>query len=128
MEDASPSDVSPSAPDPGGRPHQKDALLDRFFRSAPAPPLDLIQLHLWKVPSDEWSAQDSAYRMAILEQYRIYAELADRISSRRGQANTFFLTLNTTIFNVFGLSHIEQWIHVLFALACTSGFLLVMCS
>ncbi|MFF9778441.1 hypothetical protein ACF1HJ_32925 [Streptomyces sp. NPDC013978] len=33
----------------------------------------------------------------ILEQYKIYAEMADRVSARRGAANTFFLTLNTSI-------------------------------
>ncbi len=38
------------------------------------------------------------YRSAILEQYRLYVEMADRVSQRRGLANTFFLTLNTAIF------------------------------
>jgi hypothetical protein len=44
-----------------------------------------------------------AYQGAILEQYKIYVEMADRISARRALANTFFLTLNTALFSVFGL-------------------------
>ena len=33
----------------------------------------------------------------LLEQYKIYVEMADRISQRRGAANTFFLTFNTAV-------------------------------
>ena len=51
----------------------------------------------------EWSAQNAAYSTSVLEQYKVYAEMADRISARRGQANAFFLTLNTTIFTVLGV-------------------------
>jgi hypothetical protein len=43
------------------------------------------------------------YRGAILEQYKIYVEMADRVSNRRGLTNTFFLTLNTLIITLFGL-------------------------
>jgi hypothetical protein len=38
-----------------------------------------------------------------LEQYKIYVEMADRISARRGMTNTFFLTLNTAIFTAVGV-------------------------
>jgi len=34
---------------------------------------------------------------------RSYVEMADRISARRGLANTFFLTLNTAVFTVIGV-------------------------
>ncbi len=44
-----------------------------------------------------------AYQEAVLEQYKIYVEMADRISQRRGLTNTFFLTLNTAIFAAIGL-------------------------
>jgi hypothetical protein len=43
------------------------------------------------------------YAAAILEQYQLYVEMADRVSSRRGLANTFFLTLNTAVFTVIGV-------------------------
>ena len=38
-----------------------------------------------------------------MDQYKIYVEMADRISVRRGLANTFFLTLNAAIFTVVGV-------------------------
>jgi hypothetical protein len=37
------------------------------------------------------------YDGALLEQYKLYVEMADRISARRGLTNSFFLTLNTGI-------------------------------
>ena len=40
---------------------------------------------------------DISYDAAVLEQYKLYVEMADRISARRGLTNTFFLTLNTTV-------------------------------
>lgn len=43
----------------------------------------------------------------MLEQYRLYVEMADRVSARRGLANSFFLTLNTGIFTLivaFGIT------------------------
>jgi hypothetical protein len=33
----------------------------------------------------------------LLEQYKLYVEMADRISQRRGAANTFFLSFNTAV-------------------------------
>jgi hypothetical protein len=47
--------------------------------------------------------QPDAYRAAILDQYKTYVEMADRISARRGLTNTFFLTLNSAVFTVIGL-------------------------
>lgn len=52
------------------------------------------------------SAGDTAnphFGATVLEQYRSYVEMADRISARRGLANTFFLTLNTAVFTVIGV-------------------------
>ena len=42
----------------------------------------------------------TTYESAVLEQYRLYVEMADRVSARRGLANSFFLTLNTGIFTL----------------------------
>jgi Zn-dependent protease with chaperone function len=33
----------------------------------------------------------------LLEQYKLYVEMADRVSARRALANTFFLTANTAL-------------------------------
>ena len=38
------------------------------------------------------------YKEHLLEQYKLYVEMADRISQRRALANSFFLTLHTGLF------------------------------
>jgi hypothetical protein len=43
------------------------------------------------------------YDSAVLEQYKLYVEMADRVSQRRALANTFFLSLNTAIFTLLGV-------------------------
>jgi hypothetical protein len=60
---------------------------------------------LWtKDAKDTLYAGDvSAYQVALLEQYKLYVEMADRISQRRGLTNAFFLTLNTAIFSTIGI-------------------------
>ena len=37
------------------------------------------------------------YQAHLLEQYKLYVEMADRISSRRQSTNSFFLSVNTAI-------------------------------
>lgn len=39
---------------------------------------------------------------ALLEQYKLYVEMADRISARRLTANSFFLTLNSAVIALGG--------------------------
>lgn len=36
----------------------------------------------------------------LLEQWKIYVQMADNISSRRAKSNTFFTTINTTVIGV----------------------------
>jgi hypothetical protein len=40
--------------------------------------------------------------------YKMAVEMADRVSARRGLANTFFLTINTTVLGVLG-THAASW-------------------
>ena len=40
----------------------------------------------------------------LLEQYKLYVEMADRNSQRRHSANNYFLTINTFLFSSFALS------------------------
>lgn len=47
---------------------------------------------LWKNEADDLNGSNH-----FIEQYKIYVELADRISQRRAISNTFFLTFNTTL-------------------------------
>jgi len=44
------------------------------------------------------------YQSHIFEQYKMYVESAEKISDRRQNANNFFLTLNTVLISVIGLS------------------------
>jgi len=49
------------------------------------------------------------YRAHLLEQYKTYLEMADKISERRSAANTFFLTVNTGLLSAFGIANfLEQ--------------------
>lgn len=52
-----------------------------------------IEQALWQ----KNSAQGVADSSHLIEQYKLYVEMADRISQRRGMTNTFFLTFNTAI-------------------------------
>ena len=64
-----------------------------------------LDASLWNKSAKEtlYSSDEAAYQAAVLEQYKIYVEMADRVSQRRALTNTFFLTLNTAIFTVFGV-------------------------
>lgn len=42
------------------------------------------------------------YETHLLEQYKMYVEMADRISQRRQSANTFFLSINTALVTLSG--------------------------
>ncbi|MEU7930807.1 RipA family octameric membrane protein [Micromonospora echinofusca] len=39
---------------------------------------------------------------AVLDQYKLYVEMADRVSARRSLANTFFLSVNTAAASIGG--------------------------
>ncbi|WP_399887149.1 hypothetical protein ACGH7X_22025 [Streptomyces sp. BBFR51] len=54
---------------------------------------------LWNpaVGPSEYTEADNRYREAVLEQYKLCVEMADRISSRRNLTNTFFLSLNSAV-------------------------------
>lgn len=102
-----------------------------YFRTKTLPARNQqIASSLWNetVTPDQYSEQEAAYRSAILEQYKLYVEMADRISARRGAANTFFLTLNTAVFAAIGVF----WEHRPSAETAWLGFplvaLLVQCS
>jgi hypothetical protein len=44
------------------------------------------------------------YQSHLFEQYKMYVESIEKISDRRQNANNFFLTLNTVLISVIGLS------------------------
>ncbi|MEE1753778.1 RipA family octameric membrane protein [Streptomyces sp. SP18CS02] len=58
---------------------------------------------LWNVQhKPPATSEERETRAIILEQYKICVEMADRVSARRSLANTFFLTLNTTVLTAAG--------------------------
>jgi hypothetical protein len=85
-------------------PSRLGRLLDTYFRVAAESDHGKISTTLWhgrEAPTGP--SELSAYRNLVLEQYKVYAEMADRVSARRGLANTFFLTLNTAIVALAGV-------------------------
>lgn len=66
---------------------------------------DSLSDHLWnRTFSADNYPKDTKYQDHVLEQYKIYVEMADRISARRNVANTFFLTLHTAIIGSIGFA------------------------
>ncbi len=59
-----------------------------------------LQPYLVGVPREEYG---SDYAPHLLEQYKLYVEMADKISERRQTANTFFLTINTALVAMLGI-------------------------
>jgi hypothetical protein len=55
---------------------------------------------LYRIPPDKYGAE---YQNHLLEQYKLYVQMADKISERRQSANSFFLTVNTALIAFLGL-------------------------
>lgn len=45
---------------------------------------------------------NATYQAHLLDQYKLYVEMTDRISQRRQSANTWFLTINTALLTALG--------------------------
>lgn len=91
---------------------------------------------LWNdaVVADTYADAGEHYQSAVLDQYKLCVEMADRISQRRSVTNTFFLTLNTAVLTAVGAlwgkrtAGVEVWLVVpLLALLvqCAAWFWLV---
>jgi hypothetical protein len=68
----------------------RQRLFTRYLGKVSAPTAEGVRASLWSPEVDlaHWDNQQPAYSNALLEQYKIYVEMADRISARRGIANT----------------------------------------
>ena len=60
------------------------------------PPFNEIRSNLWNEASMT-KGEYSTYGVALLDQYKLYVELADRVSHRRSMANTYFLSVNSLL-------------------------------
>ena len=59
--------------------------------------ITVLETKLIEHSISEGEYSDTLYRIHLFEQYKLYVEMADRISQRRGFANILFLTLNTGV-------------------------------
>lgn len=64
---------------------------------------------LWNknIKPDEYGSKEQYYSH-IFEQYKIYVEAAEKVSSRRNTANTFFLSINSLIVTIFSIFYKEN--------------------
>lgn len=60
---------------------------------------------LLSVPKETYG---NNYNAHLLEQYKQYLNMADKISDRRSAANTFFLTINTALLSAFGIANLAS--------------------
>ena len=73
-----------------------------------------IRSNLWN-DADEDQPKRLTYSDALLEQYKLYVELADRVSQRRAVANSFFLLVNSAAVVILGglgisLDEVSSWL------------------
>ncbi|MEW6328127.1 MAG: hypothetical protein AB1487_11150 [Thermodesulfobacteriota bacterium] len=82
-----------------------------------------IEDNLLNIPQEEYSGD---YKTHCLEQYKLYIEMTDRISSRRLSANSFFLTVNTLLIGFVGYVHLgaEKATHFYFLISLAG---LILC-
>ena len=75
-----------------------------------------IRSNLWNDDEDVQQAS-LTYSSALMEQYKLYVELADRVSQRRAVANSFFLLVNSAAVVILGslgvsLDQVSSWLLV----------------
>jgi hypothetical protein len=71
--------------------------------------------------------RDSLPDPRVLDIYKLAVEMADRISARRAVANAFFLTVNTTLVAVVGLSTTQPDSALRFTTVCLAGVAVSVC-
>lgn len=65
--------------------------------------VDVPQRKLWNdIEEGATYPENEKWHSHLLEQYKLYVEMADRISQRRTSANTYFLSVNSAILAFVG--------------------------
>ncbi|BFO21869.1 hypothetical protein SHKM778_82570 [Streptomyces sp. KM77-8] len=82
---------------------------------------------LWNgaIEAHDYRDATASYHSAVFEQYKLCVEMADRVSSRRNLANTFFLTLHSSLLVFLG-AWFTQGSHRRVPVALGLGALLVL--
>jgi hypothetical protein len=58
---------------------------------------------LWETENmNVYERNQELFQIHLMEQYKLYVEMADKISERRNLTNGFFLTLNTLFITILG--------------------------
>ena len=80
-------------------------IWNRYVGVGSPPSKDAIRSSLWTpgALTDLYDDDRQTYQAALLDQYKLAVEMADRVSARRALANTFFLTLNALVFTLIGV-------------------------
>ena len=65
--------------------------------------IDVPKNKLWnEIDEDATYPKNEKWHSHLLDQYKLYVEMADRISQRRTTANTYFLSVNSAILAFVG--------------------------
>lgn len=74
---------------------------------------------LFKTAKEEYPA--SKYQDHLLDMYKLYVEMTDRISQRRSTTNNWFLSVNTIILTAIGVFLSNKFYPHFFALIAIAG-------
>lgn len=85
---------------------------------------------LWNagIRASDYADSGEKYQAAVLEQYKLCVEMADRISARRALTNTFFLSLNSAVVAVLGATGANLGNVALFVLLAALVILVGQCA
>jgi hypothetical protein len=108
---------------------QPAALHKQLWGSGKLPTQDELAAKVLSpgVSPASYDAANEKYLDALMQQYLTYVEMADRISARRGLANTFFLTLNTAVLTTITVFTTHQLHRVGWGLLIPLAVLLAQC-
>jgi hypothetical protein len=67
-----------------------------------------IREKLFSPVDSRGTLDDEKLRSVLLDQYKLYVEMADRISARRQNANTFALSINTALIALVGYVQVQD--------------------
>lgn len=82
---------------------------------------------LWNVPPEgKPYPENDKWHGHLLDQYKLYVEMADRISQRRTTANSYFLSVNSAILAFVGYLTSKESLDYLWLLAVAGGTLTLL--
>ncbi len=85
---------------------------------------DVDQAKLWNEPKEgDQYPKNEKWHSHLLDQYKLYVEMADRISQRRTTANSYFLSVNSAILAFVGYLTSKDSTELLWLLAVAGSVL-----